>query len=161
MPSIRPYQAADAAHLASLFRAAVRCAPSHDYTDSQLQAWASALADEGKFAERCARKSTWVAEIEGRIAGFSDLEPDGHIDMLYFHPHFQRRGVARALLERIETTALERKLHRLHTEASITARAVFEARGFRVLASQTVTVGGEPMINYRMEKALRPLVTGR
>jgi hypothetical protein len=42
------------------------------------------------------------AEVEARIAGFSDLAPDGHVDMLYVDPDFQRRGVARALLEHIE-----------------------------------------------------------
>ncbi|HTX06424.1 MAG TPA: GNAT family N-acetyltransferase, partial [Steroidobacteraceae bacterium] len=92
-----------------------------------------------------------------RIAGFSDLEADGHIDLLYVHPDFQRRGVARALLEHIESAARERSLLRLYTEASITARPVFEARGFRVIAPRTVTVGGESMINYRMEKGLEPL----
>lgn len=133
--------------------------PSHDYTAAQARAWASALVDEVKFAERCARKSTWVAESEGRIAGFSDLESDGHIDLLYVHPYFQRRGVARALLEHIESTARERALRRLYAEASITARPVFEARGFRIIARQTVTVGAEPMTNYRMEKRLEPRLT--
>jgi hypothetical protein len=32
--------------------------------------------------------------------------------------------------------------------------------GFRVIAARTVTVHGESMINYRMEKRLAPRVTG-
>jgi len=155
--SIRQYRAADTSALAALFRASARSVPTHHYTASQARAWASTLADEAGFGERCARKSTWIAEIEARIAGFSDLEADGHIDLLYVHPDFQRRGVARALLEHIESTARERSLLRLYTEASITARPVFAARGFRVIAPGTVTVGGESMINYRMEKGLEPL----
>ena len=158
--SIRAYRQADTIDLAGLFRASVHSVPQHDYSSSQARAWASTLIDEVRFGERCASKSTWIAEIEGRIVGFSDLESDGHIDLLYVHPDFQRRGVARALLEHIESTARESSLPRLYTEASITARPVFEARGFHVIAPQTVTVGGESMINYRMEKRFGPRPAG-
>lgn len=154
MISIRPYRAADTPDLVALIRASIRSVPEHDYSGWQGQAWASAISDEARFAARCASRSTWVAETEGCIAGFSDLESDGHIDMLYVRPDFQRRGVARVLLAQVEKAARETDLHRLYTEASVTARAVFEARGFRVISPQTVTVGGESMINYRMEKRL-------
>jgi putative acetyltransferase len=155
--SIRPYRAADAFELARIFRASVRSVPPGDYTASQILAWASALAEEAKFAARCARRSTWVAEADDRIAGFSDLESDGHIDMLYVHPRFQRRGVARALLEHLECVARSLRLSRLYAEASVTARPVFERLGFRVVTPQIVVVGGESMTNYRMEKILEPL----
>ena len=129
---------------------------TRDYTASQIRAWASCIIDEGQFGQRCESKLTWVAEMEGRIAGFSDLESDGHIDMLYVHPDFKRRGVARALLQHIEEAARTNGLRRLYTEASVTAHPVFEAMGFRTIVPQTVTVRGESMINYRMEKRLEP-----
>jgi putative acetyltransferase len=153
--AIRPYQIDDASDLVTLFRASVRITARHDYADSQVQAWAPDLIDRESFARRCAAKSTWIAECEHCIAGFSDIESDGHIDMLYVHPDFQRRGVARALLNHIESVARAGGLERLYTEASITARPFFEAAGFQVLAAQTVTVRGQPMTNYRMETWLR------
>ena len=73
------------------------------------------------------------------------------------HPDFQRRGIARALLQHIEESARALDLRRLYTEASITARPAFEAVGFRVILPQTVTVRGESMTNYRMEKRLDDL----
>jgi hypothetical protein len=45
-------------------------------------------------------------------------------------------------------------VRRLYAEASITARPVLEALGFRVIVPQTVTVGGGSMRNYPMEKRL-------
>jgi putative acetyltransferase len=54
--SIRQCRAADAAALAALFRASVRSVPSHDYTPSQVRAWASALTDEVKLAERMEKR---------------------------------------------------------------------------------------------------------
>jgi putative acetyltransferase len=153
---LRPYHASDGASLARLFRASVQTLAKEDYTTAQRLAWAPDAMDAEKFAKRCAAKETWIAEIEDRIAGFSDLEPDGHIDMLYVHPDFHRQGVARALLEHIEARARTLDLRRLYTEASITARPVFEAQGFRVIVPQLVTLRGESMTNYRMEKRLHP-----
>ena len=119
--TIRPYATADASGVTNLFRASVREIASRDYTPAQVRAWAPEEIDEGQFGQRCERKSTWIAEVAGHIAGFSDLEPDGHVDMLYVHPAFQRQGVARALLEHLEQRARTLALRRLYTEASITA----------------------------------------
>jgi putative acetyltransferase len=152
--TIRPYSAADAASLTALFEASVRGIAARDYSPQQIRAWAAAGGNEAAFGKRCESKSTWVAEIGGRIAGFSDLEPDGHIDMLYVHPDFLRCGVARALLQYVEERARALELHRLHTEASITARPVFNMMGFRTIRSQTVIVDGVAMTNYRMHKHL-------
>lgn len=152
--TIRPYVATDASTLVSLFRASVREIASNDYSAPQIREWAPDHIDEGRLGQKCASRPTWIAEVEGRIAGFSDLEPDGHVDMLYVHPDFQRRGVAQALLIHIEKTAYATGLRRLYTEASITARPAFAAMGFRTIAPQTVTIGGVSMMNYRMEKFL-------
>ncbi len=151
---IRPYGVTDAAALTNLFRSSVREIASRDYTAAQIRAWAPDEIDAVQFGRRCEAKSTWVAELEGRIAGFSDLEADGHIDMLYVHPNFVRLGVARALLEHIEETAQINGLRRLYTEASLTARPIFEIMGFRMVVPQTVTIRCESMTNYRMEKRL-------
>jgi|SRR5579872_357846 len=152
--TVRPFAMDDAAAIADLFQASVRALAARDYTPSQLRAWAPDSIDTEKFGERSRSKSTWLAEIESRIAGFSDLEPDGHVDMLYVHPDFAGRGVARALLHWIEEAARASDLRRLYTEASTTARPVFEKAGFRLIVPQTVTVNGEEMMNYRMEKRL-------
>jgi putative acetyltransferase len=154
--AIRLYRAEDLSKLIALFRGSVRNIARLDYTESQLRAWAPDAIDPEQFARRLTAKPTWVAESEGHVVGFSDLEPDGHIDMLYVHPDYQRRGVARALLAHIERVAQTRGLDRLYTEASITARPAFAASGFHVLAAQTVTVRGESLTNYRMQKRLEP-----
>jgi putative acetyltransferase len=151
---IRPYKASDVSSLVSLFRASVRGIAARDYDPSQIRAWAPDTIDKEKFGHRRESKATWVAEVEDRIGGFSDLASDGHVDSLYVHPDFQRRGVARALLQYVEQEARAIYVRRLYTEASITARPAFEAVGFRVIVPQTITMRGEAMTVYRMEKQL-------
>jgi len=121
-----PYRAGDVSSLIALFQASVRNFARTDYTEWQINAWAGDFIDRAPFGQRCVEKSTWAAEREDRAAGFSDIEPDAHIDMLYVHPDFSRRGVVRALLAHIENLARERGLPRWYTEASMTARPVFE-----------------------------------
>jgi len=151
---IRSYEPEDAAALVEVFRASVHRIASKDYTGAQIRAWAPDELDERSFATRWAGKSVWVAQVSNRIAGFGDFERDGHIDMLYVHPDFKRRGVARGLLEHIETSARGLELRRLYVEASITARPLFESLGFRVVVAQTIALRGESLRNYRMEKRL-------
>ena len=151
---IRPYRPDDRDRLIEIFRSAVRDVAIRDYSEAQAQAWAPDSIDAEAFGRWRADKPTFVAIIEGEPVGFSDLESDGHIDMLFVHARYQSRGVARALLEHVEALARRQNMPRLYTEASITARPVFERHGFRVLARQTVAPDGEAMINYRMEKRL-------
>ncbi len=152
---IRLYTAKDLDGLIRLFHASVHRIAIKDYTEDQVKAWAPDEADRERWASRRASRPTWVAEIDGALAGFTDLEPDGHVDMMFVHPDHQGRGVAGALLRQVEAEAARLRLDRLFTEASITARPFFERKGFRVITPQTVSVRGQDMTNYRMEKTLR------
>jgi putative acetyltransferase len=151
---IRPYDPSDLDALIALFRDSVRRVASRDYSPEQVLAWAPDDMDRERWAARCAAKPTWVAERGGEPVGFTDLEPDGHIDMFYVHADHQGVGVASALLGRVESAARDAGIGRLFTEASKTARPFFERRGFRVIAAQTVRFNGQDFVNFRMEKWL-------
>lgn len=151
---LRSFLPTDAAALVALFRDSARSTCPLHYTEAQVKAWAPDDIDLERFKARCEARATWVAELEGLVAGFCDLEPDGHIDMLYVHPRHQKRGVAGAMLDHIENVARQRNLSRLYTEASIPARPVFETRGFQCVAPQTVSIRAVSMTNFRMEKRL-------
>jgi putative acetyltransferase len=151
---IRPYAPADLDAVMTLFARAVREIASRDYTPAQIKAWAEPALDRAVWTARLDRRPTFVAVRNGAIAGFSDLEADGRIDMMFVHPDHQRRGVASALLGHVEALARAQGHNRLFTEASITARPLFERFGFRVVAAQTVERRGQRFRNYRMERIL-------
>lgn len=150
---IRPYDPADGPTLTTLFRDTVRRVDSRDYSPEQIRAWAP---DEfpPEWARKFAERFTLVAEADGQVVGFGELDPDGHINRFYVHADCQGRGVGRALLAALEAEAARRGLHRLYTEASITARPFFERLGFATLAAQEVECRGEQFVNFRMEKGL-------
>jgi putative acetyltransferase len=152
---IRPYARQDAPVLMDIFNRAVRSLASRDYDAAQIEAWMGRTSDAAAFQARREAKPTFIAEIGGVIAGFSDLEPDGHIDMLFVEPAFARRGVGRALLKHIEAEARAAALPRLYAEASITAKPAFVSEGYTVITRQDVFIGDVALTNYRIEKVLR------
>ncbi|MEZ5557553.1 MAG: GNAT family N-acetyltransferase [Pseudomonadales bacterium] len=150
----------DAAAIAAIFHDAIHELAAEDYGPELREAWAGAndpdrwrARIEAAHAAGAARRF-WVAEREDEVAGFCEFDADGHVDTLYVSPRFAARGVASELLDQVERKARELGLRRIYTEASITARPMFEHRGFVVTAPQQVPYRGAVLRNYRMEKRL-------
>jgi putative acetyltransferase len=152
MISIRPVRDGEREILAAIFTRAVHEIACRDYDAAQLKAWAP--NDIAGFVARHRTHDAILAECDGIAAGFSELDADGYIDMLYVSPDFQRRGVARALLDHIETLARQIGITRLHARASLTARPVFERSGFQIVEPLIVELAGQNFQTYSMEKRL-------
>lgn len=148
---LRPYQDGDAPALAALFRETVHTVCDAQYTPAQLDAWAPAEGpDLAAWDNGFRAHVTLVAEVEGQLAGFGDLDPAaGYLDRLYVSRAFQGRGVASALCDALEGAASSRPIT---THASRTARPFFEGRGYRVIRAQQVERRGVQLENFVMEK---------
>ncbi len=151
---VRLFQTQDAEQIARLFHETVREINVRDYSNSQVEAWAPEDIQFRNWVEVCSNRFTYVADDNGVIAGFGELEPNGHIDCFYCHKNYQRCGVGSRIYQAIEAKAYELSLNRLFVEASITAKPFFQRMGFAVVKEQEVMRRGEGFINYAMEKLL-------
>ena len=149
---LRRYVTADLDGVIEVFQRAIREVACRDYDPAQVAAW-SKVDRDGWEPWRLTRP-TWVAVLDDKIIGFSDLEADGHLNMMFVHPAHQGVGVASMLLATVEDAAWQQGLSRIFTEASITARPFFQSQGFVVDAQQQVTKEGETFTNFRMHKIL-------
>ncbi len=149
---LRIYKIADTEEIIKLFYDTVHEVNIHDYTKEQVDAWASANIDIEVWIKSLKSKFTYVAEKQGKIIGFGELEANGHIDRFYCHKDFQRKGVGRKILEQIELKANSLGVKKLFTEASITAKPFFENQGFIVIKKQEVERREQKFINFVMEK---------
>lgn len=149
---IKPYNSDDLDAVIDIFQRAVRETASKDYNEAQIQAWSQ--VDRHRWQMRRQSRPTWLAWIDEQPAGFTDLEPDGHLDMMFVHPNYKGGGVATALLNQVEAAARQQRLGRLFTEASITAKPFFEKRGFEIITAQQVEIRGQVLQNFKMEKFL-------
>lgn len=152
--ALRPYAPSDLDAIIEVFMSSVRKVAARDYTADQLAAWAPDAIDRERWARRRENRETWVATVDDAVAGFTDLEPDGHLDMLFVDADHQGMGLAARLVAAVEASACARGLLRIFTEASLTARPFFERRGFVVLAAQEIALGDQVLCNFRMEKRL-------
>ncbi|MEH2396080.1 GNAT family N-acetyltransferase [Nostoc sp.] len=101
-----------------------------------------------------ANKFTYVAEEQGKIIGFGELEANAHIDRFYCHKDFQRNGIGKNILEQLESKAKVLGIEKLFTQASITAKPFFESQNFLVLKQQEVELRGQKLINFIMAKSI-------
>jgi putative acetyltransferase len=155
MIDIECYQHTRAAEVVGLFHRSVHAIDPKLYSEAQKEAWAPSPPDHRYWANRWALKRPFLAIIDGRVAGFMALEPDGHIDCTYVEPEFQGQGVAKALYQHIECIARAKSLQRLSVEASIPARGFFQRMGFSVLKRNCLRRRDQILINFSMEKRLR------
>ncbi|MEA5602639.1 GNAT family N-acetyltransferase [Nostoc sp. UHCC 0252] len=151
---LRIYEIADTEEIMKLFYDTIHEVNIHDYTKEQVDAWAPANMDIDVWIKSLGSKFTYVAEEQGKIIGFGELEANGHIDRFYCHKDFQRKGVGKKILEQLESKAKTLGIEKLFTEASITAKPFFERQNFTVLKQQEVERKGQKLTNFIMEKSI-------
>lgn len=147
---IRDYRGEDSDEIADLFHDSVHSLSSDNFTAEELEAWAPTPPDYSHWRARLAERKPYVAELDGIIIGFIELEDDGHIDCFYTHEKFQRQGVGSALYDHLLKAADARELHDLYVEASIIARPFFEREGFRLEKANRLERRGQILTNYSM-----------
>ncbi|WP_413172749.1 GNAT family N-acetyltransferase [Anabaena azotica] len=149
---VRPYTINDTEEILNLFYDTVHQINIRDYTQEQVNAWATVIHDRELWMNRFNNSFTFVVEKEAKILGFANLENTGYIDCFYVHKDFQGQRVGSILLETIELKVKFLGVNKLFTEASITAKPFFEGKNFVVLKQQEVERRGQKFINFLMEK---------
>ncbi|WP_106815312.1 GNAT family N-acetyltransferase [Microbacterium timonense] len=135
---IRPYRASDWDAVSRIHDAArVDELRGAGLLDAYLTL-AETYENEGLFDDE-----VWVAELDGRVAGFlagSVGEDGGEITWIYVDPDLYRRGVGRALVEHF----LERADAPVELEVldGNTARGFYETLGFVVKSTTTGKLAG-------------------
>ena len=149
---LRKYLPSDCTALAELFFHTVHTINAKDYTESQLDVWASGKTDISAWNKSFLEHDTIITETDRIITGFGDMACDGFLDRLYVHKDFQNKGIASAILKELERHAMLNGVVRFATHASITARPFFENRGYQVVRKNIVIRCGIELTNYIMTK---------
>jgi putative acetyltransferase len=147
---IRNYTEADVNAVAALFMASVHELAKPHYDTMQRRAWAPEPPDLTGWSTRLAGQHTLLAYAAHDLAGFISYEDNGHIDLLFTSPGFERRGVASLLYAHAEHVLSGVALF---TEASLTAKPFFLRKGFHVLEEHDVSRNGVTLRRYVMHKA--------
>ncbi|MBL4910758.1 MAG: GNAT family N-acetyltransferase [Alteromonadaceae bacterium] len=150
------YSSGYAKNVADLFYSSVHAIDSSVYSEEQKNAWATSPIDYVAWCRRLDQKKPYLLLINQQLAGFIELESDGHIDCTYVSPKFQRKGVATALLKYVIGRAQKLELQQLYVEASIVAKPLFEKFGFVVKKENRIIRNEIVLCNYSMYIELKP-----
>lgn len=152
--NIRNYKKEDNNEIYNLFYNTVHSVNLKDYNEDQINVWAKENVNLDNWCEKFTNSYTVIAEEDGCIIGFSNIDDTGYIDMLYVHKDCQHKGVASALLKEVENYSVTKKIHQLLTYSSKTARDFFSAKGYEVSENNIVIRDNIELENYLMKKEI-------
>lgn len=140
--------------LLQVFQSAIHETAARDYTAEQTAAWAPADINPGQWARQISVLKPFIAEMNGEIAGYADLQANGLIDHFYVAAHYARQGVATRLMQHIEAEARRLAISELTSEVSLTAEPFFTRFRFKVEKRQCPVRRGVTLQNALMRKNL-------
>jgi len=147
--TLRSYQDADAGEIFKLFYDTVHTINKFDYSDVELDAWASPSTDVSSWANKTLDNKTIVAVKGGKILGFGDIDMMGFIGHLYVHGDYVDLGIGTVIYDYLESSI---KSNVYSTFASITSKNFFQNKGYKVERENTVERNGVLLTNYLMTK---------
>lgn len=155
MVNIRQALISDIPELKELYQNTVLNINRKDYSQEEVEDWASCGDDINRFVELFAEQYYIVAiDEQDKIVGFASVNDSGYMHTLFVHQDCQRQGIATLLYNHLKKYAQARGAKRLSSEVSITAKPFFEKQGFHVDEVQNRRANNLCLINYKMSKAL-------
>ena len=151
---IRSLAERDIPEMQALFRDTVLHVNVRDYSQEEVEDWAS-CGDSVEHWRRLLSENAYVGafDAQGRLVGFSSMNPTGHLHSMFVHKDRQGAGVGSRLLSEVEKMAREYGVRRIGAEVSVTARPFFEVRGYSVVKEQKAKANRMYLTNFVMEKA--------
>lgn len=125
-------------------RLAIAAKAHWGYAEHDLARWASELRTP---PDTVVTWPTFVAESDGALAGFTQLDPTREpweLVSLWVHPRHMGRGIGRRLLRRAVAAAAASGQGRIHIDADPHAAGFYLACGARLVGSVPAAIAGAP-----------------
>lgn len=150
---VRAALQSDAVELKNLFQNTVLAINRRDYSQAEVEDWAS-CGDDLSNIEDMIKTHYFIVAINQQleIVGFSSITPQGYLHSMFVHKDFQGEGIATMLLNEIEQYAITNGIIRITSEVSLTARPFFEKKGYIVEEEQKRKANQLSLTNFWMAK---------
>jgi putative acetyltransferase len=149
---IRRHKEGEESALFDVYHSAVHLIASRDYTPEQIQAWAPADLDPILWNTTIRNINPFVAELNGSIVGYADLQSNGYIDHFFVSGRHPRQGVGSQLMTHLLKEATAQSIQELTSDVSRTAQPFYERFGFTVVEQRFPIVRGVMLPNALMRR---------
>jgi GNAT superfamily N-acetyltransferase len=97
---------------------------------------------------------TIVLERSNRIIGTATLI-DNYITRVFVNPKFQKQGLGKLLMKKLETKALSAGIRLVKLDSSLPAKKFYDSLGYKTIKKTFAKVeNGKKLHYYKMEKSL-------
>ena len=112
--TIRTAQQSDSVELRDLYKNTVLIINRRDYSQEEVEDWASCGNDLSKI-EKMIETHYFIVAVDQQlqIVGFSSITSQGYLHSMFVHKDFQGKGIATILLKEIERYAIEQGMERI------------------------------------------------
>ena len=149
--TIRQAQQPDAVELRELFQNTVLVINRRDYSQAEVEDWASCGDNLSKIEDMIKTHYFIVAvNQQSQIVGFSSITSQGYLHSMFVHKDFQPFY----FFEEIERYAITSGIMRITSEVSLTARPFFEKKGYVVEEEQKRKANQLSLTNFWMAKGV-------
>lgn len=150
---IRAALQSDAVELKNLFQNTVLAINRRDYSQAEVEDWAS-CGDDLSNIENMIKTHYFIVAVnqQSEIVGFSSITSQGYLHSMFVHKDFQGEGIATMLLNETEQYAITNGIMRITSEVSLTARPFFEKKGYIVEEEQKRKANQLSLTNFWMAK---------
>ena len=115
--TIRTARQSDSVELRDLYKNTVLIINRRDYSQEEVEDWASCGNDLSKI-EKMIETHYFIVAVDQQlqIVGFSSITSQGYLHSMFVHKDFQGKGIATILLKEIERYAIEQGMERITSE---------------------------------------------
>jgi putative acetyltransferase len=149
---IRRHEEGEEAALFDVYYSAVHLVASRDYSPAQIQAWAPRNLDPVLWERTIRAINPFVAELDGQIVGYADLQSSGYIDHFYVSGNYSRQGIGTMLMKHLVNEASAQGMPELTSDVSRTAQPFYEKFGFEVVEHRLPVARGVEIPNALMRR---------
>jgi putative acetyltransferase len=149
-PRIRRYIAGEKSSLFDIYFTVIHLVASHDYTPEQVQAWAPRDFDVDLWARKMREINPFVAELNGELVAYADVQSNGYIDHFFVSGKRSRRGIGSLLMKKIIAEAASLGIPLLTSNVSRTAQPFFQRFGFVAAEERNPEIRGIVVPNALM-----------
>lgn len=146
----RKAEEGDLENILSLFKANVLA--NEDYNEEQKEVWASSTENRTMWLNKIKGEYFLLAHQDSKLVGFSSLGPMDYVDLMFVQKDEFGKGIAKQMLENIETEAKLNDLSELYADVSVSGRGFFEKSGYHVVKTNRNIRKGIHLKNFRMKK---------
>ena len=150
---IRRYKSGEEPALFEIYYSAIHLISSRDYSADQIDAWAPRDLDAVVWEDKIRNINPFIAEINGELVGYADVQVNGYIDHFFVSGNHPRRGIGSLLMKRILKEADSLGLASLTSDVSRTAQPFFEIFGFVVVEQRVRELRGVVIPNALMRRS--------